>query len=559
MSQPNILESHAAGLRASVIVPVYNGVQTIIACLDALSRQSLPPKQYEILVVDDGSTDETAKMVRIWMKRHPQYSVRLVQQQNTGPAAARNRGAQVAKADILLFTDADCAPTATWCAALLHAFDKADVVGAKGTYLTVQTGSVSRFVQAEYEDRYDRMDIQNRINFVDTYSAGYRRQVFLENGGFDSIFSGPTASNEDQELSFRLAAKGYRLVFVPNAQVQHVHDRTVKEYFKRKYQVGFWKALILRWHPERMIQDSHTPQSLKVQILLFGLLCGLLPLAILAARWPLLRFSWPGVPLVLLLFYAVTGPFLWKLTRLSLQLLAASIILLPVRALALGAGYVMGTIYFAGTPAGHIQPVMPGWQRLTKRGIDIIGALVGIALFTPLILIAAVAIKLDSPGPVFHKQRRIGEHGAPFHIVKLRSMKEDAEERLAELVDLSSLPEPSYKISNDPRVTRIGHFLRRSSLDEVPQFWNVLRGEMSLVGPRPENEQIVALYNDQQRRRLQLKPGMTGPMQVNGRGDLPMCKRLQLELEYIENYSLWTDLYILLRTVPSIWHGRGAY
>ncbi len=557
MSQSNVPISHPVGLRVSVIVPVYNGVQTIARCLDALADQSLPPDQYEIIVVDDGSTDETAQIVRVWTERHPQVATRLIQRQNAGPAAARNQGAQGANADILLFTDADCAPTPGWCVTLLRAFDDASVAGVKGIYLTDQSGVVPRFVQAEYEDRYDRMRGRERIDFVDTYSAGYRRQVFLENGGFDPIF--PTPTTEDQELSFRLDAKGYRLVFVPGAQVRHIHDCTISEYFKRKYWIGFWKVPVIRRHPERMIQDSHTPQALKTQILLLGVFCGLLPVALLATLWPLLRFSWGLLLTALVLFYAVTSPFLWKLARRSSQLLVASVVLLPARALALGAGYVIGTVHFAGVPPGHIQPVIPGWQRVIKRAMDIAGALAGLLLGAPLILIAAIAIKLDSPGPVFHVQQRVGEHGYSFRIVKLRSMQEDAEERLAELVNLSSLPEPSYKIPDDPRVTRVGHFLRRSSLDEVPQFWNVLRGEMSLVGPRPEEEQIVALYNDQQRRRLLLKPGMTGPMQINGRGDLPLCERLRLEMEYIENYSLWRDLRILLHTIPAILYGRGAY
>jgi lipopolysaccharide/colanic/teichoic acid biosynthesis glycosyltransferase len=153
---------------------------------------------------------------------------------------------------------------------------------------------------------------------------------------------------------------------------------------------------------------------------------------------------------------------------------------------------------------------------------------------------------------------RVGENGRLFRIVKLRTMVIDAEARLANLVDLEQLPEPAFKLQQDPRVTRIGRFLRRTSLDEVPQFYNVLRGEMSLVGPRPEEERIVQRYQDFQRRRLAVKPGMTGPMQVNGRGDLAFGERLQLELEYIDHYSLRRDFEILLRTFPTIFQGHGA-
>jgi lipopolysaccharide/colanic/teichoic acid biosynthesis glycosyltransferase len=127
------------------------------------------------------------------------------------------------------------------------------------------------------------------------------------------------------------------------------------------------------------------------------------------------------------------------------------------------------------------------------------------------------------------------------------------------LIDLANLEEPAFKLKDDPRVTRIGAFLRRFSLDELPQFLNVLRGDMSLVGPRPEEAWLVRLYNDHQRRRLAVRPGMTGPMQVNGRGDLTFAQRLDLELDYIEHYSLRRDIVILLKTIPVVLKGSGAY
>ncbi len=547
----------AQPLRCSIVVPVYNGGHTIQACLDALARQTLDAGTYEILVVDDGSTDDTGTRVRAWMERHPQVAARLIQQANAGPAAARNRGVEAARAPVVLFTDADCAPMPHWAEAMLAAFESPDVAGAKGTYLTDQTGLVPRFVQAEYEDRYDRMRHLDRIDFVDTYSAAYRRDVFLENGGFDPTFT--TASVEDQEFSFRLAAKGYRLVFVPRAQVKHLHDRNVWEYARRKYAIGFWKALLIAWHPERAIQDSHTPQVLKLQMALWAGILGALPLALLGAFWPGLRWLWALIGGLGIVFLATAVPFQRKVARRSLGLALVSPGLLAVRAVALGLGYVVGTIHFTGTPPGTDHPVIPGWKRLVKRAMDIVGALLGLAASAPLILVAGLAIKLDSPGPIFFVQTRIGEHGRPFRMVKLRTMTPQAEERLAELLDLTQLQEPAYKLRRDPRVTRVGRWLRRFSLDELPQFWNVLRGEMSLVGPRPEEARIVALYTDHQRRRLTVKPGMTGPMQVNGRGDLSFEERLRLEIDYIEHYSLLRDVQILLQTVPAVLRGRGAY
>jgi lipopolysaccharide/colanic/teichoic acid biosynthesis glycosyltransferase len=196
---------------------------------------------------------------------------------------------------------------------------------------------------------------------------------------------------------------------------------------------------------------------------------------------------------------------------------------------------------------------------VVKRLLDILGAVVGLLLSLPLVALAALAIKLDSPGPVFFYQVRIGENGRPFRIVKLRTMVADAEKRLDSLVKIDELKEPVFKIRNDPRVTRGGGWLRSSSIDELPQFFNVLVGEMSLVGPRPEEARIVALYNDYQRKRLAVKPGLTGPMQVAGRGELSLNERLRLELDYIDHYSLLRDIQILWQTVPAIMRKRGAF
>lgn len=544
-------------LRASVIVPVYNGERLIGRCLTALADQTVAADGYEIIVVDDGSSDATAAVVQAWIAANPQIQARLVRQVNAGPAAARNHGADVAAAELLLFTDADCEPLPHWIAALSAPFDNPEVVGAKGTYRTHQTALAPLFVQAEYEDRYDRMFGQEQIDFIDTYSAAYRRKIFRENGGFDAIFT--TASVEDQEFSFRLAQKGYRLVFAPDAAVSHTHDTDLREYVRRKYYIGYWKALLTRWHPERMVQDSHTPQVLKVQIVLLASIVGLVALGLLGFFLPLLQWAWLGALTGVLLFLATTVPFLRKLRRRSPALAAFGPIMLAARAAALGTGYVAGTIHFAGTVPGARQPVIPGWKRTIKRTMDIAGALVGLVLSIPLVALAAVAIKMDSPGPVFYQQRRIGEDGRPFHIVKLRSMVQDADARLDELIDIATLDEPVYKLQNDPRVTRIGRLLRRTSLDEAPQFINVLVGDMSLVGPRPEEERLVALYSDEQRRRLAVKPGMTGPMQINGRGNLSFGERLRLELDYIDNYSLKRDVSIILRTLPAIVRGSGAF
>jgi exopolysaccharide biosynthesis polyprenyl glycosylphosphotransferase len=194
-----------------------------------------------------------------------------------------------------------------------------------------------------------------------------------------------------------------------------------------------------------------------------------------------------------------------------------------------------------------------------KRVMDVTISALTLALLSPLILVIAIAILIDSGRPVLFRQQRAGKDGRPFTMIKFRTMVADAEERLSELVDLKKLDEPAFKIPDDPRVTGIGRILRRASLDELPQLINVLSGSMSLVGPRPEEEAVVALYDERQRARLAVKPGVTGPMQVYGRSDLTFEERLAMERDYLDNLSIASDLAILLRTPVAIVRGEGAY
>ncbi len=194
-----------------------------------------------------------------------------------------------------------------------------------------------------------------------------------------------------------------------------------------------------------------------------------------------------------------------------------------------------------------------------KRAMDVVIAAAMTLTLSPLLLAIAIWILLDDGRPVFFRQSRAGRDGAPFKMLKFRTMVTDAERRLPELVDIESLDQPAFKIQDDPRVTRSGRTLRRTSIDELPQLINVLRGEMSLVGPRPEEESVVALYDERQRSRLAIKPGITGPMQVYGRSDLTFEERLAMERDYLDNLSLLTDLEILMRTPRAMVRGEGAY
>jgi Undecaprenyl-phosphate glucose phosphotransferase len=214
----------------------------------------------------------------------------------------------------------------------------------------------------------------------------------------------------------------------------------------------------------------------------------------------------------------------------------------------------------AGLPLiGIKESQLQGWNWFVKRTMDILIASMVLVLAAPLMLLIALAIKLDSPGPVLFRQTRIGKGGKPFTLYKFRSMYDGAE-RLQESLQRATGRGPLlFKLRQDPRVTRVGRFLRRTSLDELPQFFNVLKGEMSVVGPRPPVPEEVAEYQDWHLQRLLVTPGLTGLWQVNGRSDLTFDEMVRLDLYYVENWSPWLDLKVILRTVPVVLTGRGAY
>jgi exopolysaccharide biosynthesis polyprenyl glycosylphosphotransferase len=217
--------------------------------------------------------------------------------------------------------------------------------------------------------------------------------------------------------------------------------------------------------------------------------------------------------------------------------------------------------YFHGRPMLIFRstPEM-SWPALGKQVLDGVGAAVLLAMAGLPMLVVAAAIRLTSPGPVLFRQQRSGLNGRPFMMLKFRSMSTDAEQRKMELEVLNEMTGPVFKVTNDPRVTPIGRFLRKWSIDELPQLLNVLRGEMSLVGPRPLPVDEVARFDDlAHRRRLSVKPGLTCLWQVSGRNEVRDFKEwVRLDLEYIDNWSLWLDIKILARTVPAVLTGAGA-
>jgi cellulose synthase/poly-beta-1,6-N-acetylglucosamine synthase-like glycosyltransferase len=285
----------------SVVIPAYNAAETLPACLAALRRQTTPIDPNEIVVVDDGSEDGTAAIPDA-------FGVRLIRQEHENQATARNRGAWATSGEIVLFTDADCEPAPDWVERMLAPFADPAIVGVKGRYRTKQTGLVPRFIQQEFEQKYEQLRRADPLDFIDGYAAAYRREPFTLLGGFDPRY--PPV--EDIELSFRAAQRGYRLAFAADAVVYHRHRETVADFARTKARAAKLWVDVYEAHPSKLGNDSRQPRLVVAQIGLaaavlgFGaaglvlrparLLAGLAAGALLASSAPLAARCWRSDP-----------------------------------------------------------------------------------------------------------------------------------------------------------------------------------------------------------------------------------------------------------------------
>ncbi len=261
-------------LSYSIIIPAYNAEKTIIRTLKSCILQN--PKPKEIIVVDDGSKDKTAEKVSAFAKAHKKQKIILLSQKNQGPAKARNLGAEKSKAEILIFTDSDCVLSPSFAKEILKPFKDKNVAGVQGAYKTKQKELVAQFVQLEIEERYKKMLSSKNLDWIGSYAAAYRKKAFDSVHGFDTSF--PKASGEDPELSYSLQKKGKKLVFAPKAFVYHQHPSSLFSYLKVKFYRAYYRILLYKKHPDKIINDSYTIQRIKLQILTIPfILLGIFP------------------------------------------------------------------------------------------------------------------------------------------------------------------------------------------------------------------------------------------------------------------------------------------
>ena len=333
----------------------------------------------------------------------------------------------------------------------------------------------------------------------------------------------------------------------------------VSALFLRALARFFWRRLT---SPERaiIVGDGTLAQAARRKLELFPdthvRVVDVVPTEVARENGTILYERFVGVERVILASQALNEEVLAKLVRACRMREIKLSVVPPVRGMF---GTAVELRHIADLPVVEYNTWHVSRSTLVvKRALDV-SVTLGLGIFLlPIAAVVAVAVRVDGGGPIIFSQRRAGRHGRPFTIYKFRTMVRDAEARLSEVVCLDRLPEPVFKLERDPRVTRVGSFLRRSSLDELPQLVNVLKGDMSLVGPRPEQVELVERYSTNERFRLDVKPGITGPMQVFGRGQLTFEERLAVEREYIENHSIARDGLLLALTVGVVAGRRGA-
>lgn len=336
----------------------------------------------------------------------------------------------------------------------------------------------------------------------------------------------------------------------------YVKDLLLEAYWRAQARRGVnTRAVVLVGPPEKNAEFTHllaTHPDWRLQVV-----ATLDPGDSLLEKLPKLLHSQP------------IGCVVFNLTQVSFPTIEQAILACEVEGVEawLVADFIQTAIARATIDEFHGKPLLVfrttpeiSWQLVAKRCMDIVGAAAGLLIFGPLVMLpAAIAIKLTSPGPILFRQRRSGLHGRQFTMYKFRSMVSNAEMLRAELAAFNEASGPVFKIQNDPRITPVGRFLRKTSLDEFPQLWNVLMGDMSLVGPRPPIPSEVEQYDPWHRRRLSMKPGLTCLWQISGRSHVGFDQWMKLDLDYIDHWSLWLDLKILLRTIPVVLKGLGAH
>ena len=318
-------------VRISVVIPVYNAEDTIIDCLDSLAEQTINKEYYEVICIDDGSTDRTSKLLKKYIQI---ANYKIFNQINSGPARARNEGAELAVGDIILFTDSDCILDRNWISEMIKPLEDKSIAGVQGAYKTKQISIIALFDQIDIESRYNKMKKKNFIDSIGTYSAAYRRDIFMKYEGFNTNYK--AASGEDIEFSFLLNKNGYKLVFAENAICYHKHPDTILKYLQIKFSRGYWRTLLYKNYKNKIYNDTYTSFILKLQYLCITLI-------FISSVLVLLNFISEMTPIVFFVFFMLLQfPFFFFAIKKNCRVAMFSFFIITFRSIFFLSGMIVG-------------------------------------------------------------------------------------------------------------------------------------------------------------------------------------------------------------------------
>ncbi len=534
----------------TVVMPVRNEAACIARSLAAVLGQDYPAERLEVIVADGMSTDGTREVVQALQRQHP--NLQLIDNPVQIVPAGLNAAIAQAKGEIVMRVDGHCEIAPDYARRCLEALRRTGADNVGGVQRAVSEGWIGQAIALATTSPFGvggaRFHYAQRPGWVDTvYLGAYPRRVFQRIGGFDEEL----VRNQDDELNFRLLQAGGRIWLDPSIRVIYHSRPTLRRLWQQYLEYGLYKVRVMQ---KRRAVAS--PRHLVPAAFVFGL--GATLCASILARAPLLALAVAGPYVV-----ANLAASLWTARRSWRSLLVLPLAFATMH-VSYGLGFFLGLWRWRHRFKRGINPALAEQQHfrrtersaVVKRVLDVFSSLLGLLILLPPFALIALAIKLDSPGPVFYRATRIGKDGRPFTMYKFRTMAAGAERR-----------GPAITAGGDQRITHVGRWLRQSKVDELPQLLNVLRGEMSLVGPRPEDPRYVALYTPAQRAVLSLRPGITSLAAVKYRHeekvladalDLEaayrelMQEKLALDLEYVRRRSFWLDLKLIWATVVEV-------
>lgn len=492
----------------SLIIPSYNGCEDLLKCISSILQTNYDLSKIEIVIVDDGSSDNTCD--RVTALNLP--NLKLIKLQNGGAAKARNVGIKNATKEVLIFLDQDLVLDSELfnCYDTLFSNTTTEIVQGNIWEQIIKTPITILHSKWRHRVFLEKTSIGNGyINTIVTRNVAIRKDVLNKvkrKYGFvyDEHHGG--TGGEDRELGYRIFKLGYKIMLEPKAIVCHKDPDKYLDILNQKYR--------------------HARGDVKQGI----------------------------------------GEHVWDLRNFKRTVLASRIDRVPIYfSLPIWGAHIYG----AERERLHIMlsDITVRVFYFLKRVMDIFGSLIGIIFGSPILLAIAILIKNGSEGPIIFKQRRLGLHGKEFEMYKFRTMVINAENILQNDPELLELyKKSSYKIKDDPRVTKIGKFLRKSSLDELPQLFNILKGEMSIVGPRAyKKDEMISqseLHPELKHYSgyvINTKPGLTGVWQISGRSEIGFEKRILLDYQYAIRRNIFFDIQVILKTVPVVLKSKGAW